>query len=85
MQSDVTANSDTHHPAGHVPASLTEDGFLGGRLKLLRHGPACVTRWNLGRTFRKHPTRDRARRRKARIASTSMFGRQRMPRLARCR
>ena len=24
------------HPAGNVPASLTEDGFLGGRLRILQ-------------------------------------------------
>lgn len=36
MQSEVTASSHTPHPAAHVPASLTEDGFLGGRLKLLQ-------------------------------------------------
>jgi tRNA1(Val) A37 N6-methylase TrmN6 len=34
MQPDVTGGPD--HPHHAVPASLTEDGFLGGRLKLLQ-------------------------------------------------
>jgi tRNA1(Val) A37 N6-methylase TrmN6 len=34
MQPDVTGSPD--HPPHAVPASLTEDGFLGGRLKLLQ-------------------------------------------------
>jgi tRNA1(Val) A37 N6-methylase TrmN6 len=34
MQPDVTSGQD--HPQHAVPASLTEDGFLGGRIKLLQ-------------------------------------------------
>jgi tRNA1(Val) A37 N6-methylase TrmN6 len=37
MQSDVTSGSSLPPPSsGNVPASLTEDGFLGGKLRILQ-------------------------------------------------
>ena len=41
MQTDVTQEQtpqahSSHVPLGNVPATLTEDGFLGGRLRILQ-------------------------------------------------
>jgi tRNA1(Val) A37 N6-methylase TrmN6 len=36
MQTDVTSGPHSTPPSGNVPASLTEDGFLGGRLRILQ-------------------------------------------------
>lgn len=36
MQSEVTPDPNDHQPQGAVPATLTEDGFLGGRLQVLQ-------------------------------------------------
>ncbi len=36
MQSDVIPDSSFPPPSGNVPATLTEDGFLGGRLRILQ-------------------------------------------------